>query len=359
MIGPDIPDYLREVTDFVLEQREKFKKGLMTNRDTAKALFMTIASQGSGSIPVEQIRRSRPAKVDPVTGKRTPPYAGVPEFSESGAGADPLTGMRYIESRPDSGVYLDPKTGEIAPDGIPSVGFLEPDGTIRPEGAAARFLWSAEGQQALDEIERGIFNEALWQKGALVRQAFGDRRFDTVNAFGVPQKGNYNFTNLNELTKALNATGGDPGKVYKILGRVNGIGRGKTGFMGFWLGFGERPTIDAREINYWVAGKGDFKKAETPNERLANAAKAKQDTKVVADALMDLMMDRFNEMRRLGLGADLPEEAFGAIMHHMTWDFAGNSVTTHGAERFTMKFGAGLPLPVRYFTGVADAAKGS
>jgi SAM-dependent methyltransferase len=291
LLGSDrMPEYLQGVTSVIVHQRNKLLSGQLTPRDVAKALYMTLASQGSGANRVESQRNAKGVVTQPG-------------FTD--------------------------KTG-IVPDAMYTDKNAKGEATIRPEEAAAAWLFTPNGQKALNAIEQGVFDPEAWSEGAGVRKSFGDDRFGTLNAFGpLRQSGQYNFTNIGELTAAINAARGDVPTIEKILSRVNGIGAGKLGFIKHMIGLGDSPTIDAVEINHWLAGQGDIGSSTTPGAQLAREVKAASSDKRVGGLLGQRITEQFAKLREMGVGADIPEDVFNHVMHHWIWDKAKGLETTH------------------------------
>jgi site-specific DNA-cytosine methylase len=278
ILGDQRPEYLDAVASFILEQRAKVRDGLLTDRDVAKAYIMATASQGSGAMDaraVEQVIGSPLSPEFTVTSKR---------------------GQRLV----------------------------------RPEEAMAAWLFSPMGQRALDAVERGVYDAEAWQSAARVRKAFGDDRINNLNVLGEPKKGAANMRNIGEVTAALNEAGGDWKKVEASVAKLNGVAVGKSPFIGHLLGFGEMPTLDAREINGWLTGRGDIGALDTPRANLARAFSEGISSAPLARAFMAKIQDRFLALKKKGVpGTDLPPEVFGAIMHHWLWDKIGGTETTH------------------------------
>ena len=278
ILGDQRPEYLDAVASFILEQRAKVRDGLLTNRDVAKAYIMSTASQGSGAMDARAVEQ--------VLGSALPP-----EFTVTSK-----RGQRLV----------------------------------RPEEAMAAWLFSPMGQRALDAVERGVFDAEAWQSAARVRKAFGDDRINNLNVLGEPKKGAANMRNIGEVTAALNAAGGDWKKVEAAVSKLNGVAVGKSPFIGHLLGFGEMPTLDAREINGWLLGRADTGGLDTARANLARTFSDGLDSPPLARAFMAKIQDRFLALQKKGIpGTDLAPEVFGAIMHHWLWDKLGGTKTTH------------------------------
>jgi hypothetical protein len=282
MLG-DFPEYLRGVVEFMVEQRQKLVTGTLTVRDLAKAYYITIASMGADAINVDTVERKTGMKIDPM--------------------------------------------------------FIN-EGKVRPEEAAAAWLLTPEGKQALDELEAGTFNEALWDKGANVRRAFGDDRFATFRAFDENVKG-INFRSLDTLLTQINEAGKaqDFAQLEKLVVLLQGIGRGKIGFIKHMLGMGDSPTIDAVEINFWITGQGDIGNLKTKQAKLAREVKAASSDRRVSAELFNRIVDRFDRLRpKMPGGKDIDPGVYQHIMHHWLWDRAKGIETTHAGMYEALRF---------------------
>jgi hypothetical protein len=220
------PEYLSDLVDFIAEQRKKVTEGGMTRSHVARAYAITAASQGADAIKADTFAR---------------------KLQEANIKLDV----------PDE-YFSHNRKGEL---------------TIRPEEAMAVWLQGPTGQKALADLEAGKYNEAAWRESAKIRAAFGDDRLTKLNVFGKAQLGYFNMRNLHELVDALNAAQGDSRKIGALVSPANGIASGKTGFIKHLLGFGDTPTIDAQEINFWLTGRGDIGRREGRQVELARAVK--------------------------------------------------------------------------------------
>lgn len=289
LIG-DRPEYLADVAQHILDQRRKVRDGTLTVRDTAKAYYMTLASQGADAIKVATVE----SKVPGFT---------VPENFWS---------------------------AERAVDGSP---------IVRPEEAAAAWLFTPKGQQALDDLEQGVLNREAWREGQAVRAAFGDDRFRTNNVFSerAPVNGRtqFNMDSIQAWTDRFNdlaRSGATPEQLMVFSKRLNGISEAKGPFLNHALGFGESPTIDAVEISAWLTGQGDVSRLSGKAADLKRQIDLQLKDKRVGAALGERIGQQFAEMRRLlppEATADLPDEVFNHVLHHWIWDRMKGSATTH------------------------------
>ena len=284
----EFPGYLQDVAKFMAEQRQKLVDGKMTVRDVAKAYFITVSSMGSGA--------KSAAMVEAKTGLKAPP--------------------QFIEN-----------------------------GKLRPEEAAAAWLGTADGQEALNALERGEFNAELWAKGAAVRTAYGDDRHATMGSMKTAGKNQFSMQNLQGLVDELNAAKGKPAKVQAAVTKLKGIGTGKQGFIGHLLGMGNVPTIDAVEINTWIAGQGDIAQLKNKRADLARRIKESSSDKRVSAELLDRITKRFEGLRKKVGAGTVDPEVWQHIAHHWLWDRAKGIETTHGGLYEAMRFYQGGVAP--------------
>ncbi|MGB0685331.1 MAG: hypothetical protein ACPGQD_03980, partial [Planctomycetota bacterium] len=250
MLG-DRPEYLDGVIEFLAEQRQRLAAGKLTNRDVAKAYFMTVASMGSDAV--------RASLVEGRAGFR------IPE---------------------DFVTYN--KTG---------------DRMVRPEEAAAAWLFTDDGQRALNAIERGEFDADAWGKGADVRLTYGDDRVRNSSSLSEPKVKERQVTmqNLQEATDAINRAGTDADALFKAAQRLAGIGEAKKAFIGHLLGMGSRATADAVEINVWLTGRGDIGRLKGKRAEVARLVKDTS-SKRVARELSRRVNQSIRGLKRRGIG---------------------------------------------------------
>lgn len=312
IMGERRPDYLDPVIDFILRQRQVVRSGQLNAREVAKAYIMTVASQGAGAINAEKIE---------------------------GLLGHPLEERFITYGKPT-------RKGAPAPR------------MVRPEEAMAAALYEPFGQAALDGIEAGTYDDAAWQKVADIRRAFGDdKRID--NVLGAPNpkvKGQVTMANIGEIVDGINKARGDYDAIEKELTRLRGVQVGKSAFVGHLLGFGEMPTIDARETSGWLNGKVDEASLKSARLRAKHAEKEVLAGAInggppdIVKAFRDRIMKRYATLKARGVeGADLPDEVFGAVMHHWFWDAVKDTQTSHQGV-----FDAAEPPPKRGGRGAQD-----
>lgn len=311
----EFPEYLNEVGQFLIEQRDKFNNGLMTARDIAKAYVMTVASQGADA-----------ARVSLLT----------PKWEAAGVDFGDVDLARY-------GYPL--KSGEIG---------------IRPEDAMGAWLLGPQGKLALDELENGTYRADLWALAEEVRKAYGGSRFQMYNIFGEPKPGTFNMTSLDFLNSLGQLSSVE--ELTAALSRLNGVSTGKVPFLKHMLGFGDTPTLDVREMTFWLTGQGDVpgltryaRGDTTPAEDLAQLASASRrsdaqlpnyTTGAPMQAFADMVKTRMDDLYNLGI---LPEEISPDIayhvLHHWLWDkikglqTGVNDIAVYPAMRFATTIG--------------------
>ena len=279
ILSKDVPEHLKPVTEFIFRQRQKFLDGKMTVRDVAKAYIITVSSIQAGAIGVDAIKAS--------TGQTFPEYAT----------------MRG-------------KTGDIQ---------------IRPEDAVSAWLLTPDGKKALDSLEQtGKVDGKLWQPLIDLRQAYGNNTLKTW-AFSPKSKG-VNLYKIEEMTRLINQTGGNPRKLEGAVQRLVGIKDAKAGFIKHLLGFGDTPTVDAREINFWLTGQADISSLKTKGAEVARAAKD------AGGKVRKYVVKRIgNQIKDLAKRYDMDVNVGAHIVHHWLWDATSNEVTTHAVMMDAME----------------------
>jgi len=269
------PDYLLPVAQHITDMREKLISGGISLRDLMKSYMMTIASQGAGAVSVDLLRN---------------------------------------------------KLNKIGVKFEPSELFVDESGKkIRPEEAAAYWLGTENGQNALNNLESGKVNSSDWNELVEIRKAFGDNRFKTFNVFS-----DKNVSNIPSILEKINSAGKnkDSKKLIEIVQELNGISTGKKGFIGHLLGVGDVPTIDAVEINFWLTGKGSIGNLKTKEAELARKVKGGGDR--VSDKFFNMVNDRINSIKPEISGAEnISNDVWAHVAHHLIWDRAKGIETTH------------------------------
>ena len=112
-----------------------------------------------------------------------------------------------------------------------------------------------------------------------------------------------------------------------------GIGAGKRGFVQHLLGIGERPTVDAIEINFLTTGKGLIKGKQGDEFDLARGVLSRAiKHEKSAEEVADIYIDRIKRAGAYIPGtAALSESVRGHTAHHWFWDTAKGTRTGHEA----------------------------
>jgi hypothetical protein len=348
MLG-EFPQYLEPIVEYMMEKRQDLVDGTVSPRDVAKAYWMTIASIGADAIDVSTIAAKAQAE--------------------------------GISFNPDAMFTTTGTRGQLQ---------------MRPEELAAYWLGTPEGQRALDNVEQGNFNATDWETGLLLRDAFGrndlrekwrvtgkgtpntnqtivvdgadiqvqvnaqgnwsfpidnqttpvdlpdgmteGNRIQNSGSVGLPKEKKANLTNLKELTDRINAANGNPAKLEKAVMSAVGIGEGKKGFISHFLGFGEWSTIDAVELNMWLAGVGDTTRATEDQKMIAAIAKKASGQAATRRDLFERIREAIIGLRDKAKGGDkIPKEVAPHIIHHWIWDAAKNIQTTHEGLYYAMQ----------------------
>ena len=364
MLG-EFPEYLEPIVSYMMDKRQDLVDGKVSPRDVAKAYWMTIASIGADAIDVATIGKKAQAE--------------------------------GISFNPDSMFTTTGTRGQLQ---------------MRPEELAAYWLGTPEGQRALDNVEKGVFNAEDWETGLLLRDAFGrndlrerwrvtgtgekntnqtimvdgnavqvevnengkwsfsidnkdtpvelpeglteGKRVQTSGSVGLPKGKKANLTNLKELTDRINSAKGDPEKLEKAVMSAVGIGEGKKGFVSHFLGFGGWSTIDAVELNIWLAGVGDTTRADQEQKMIAAIAKKASGQAATRRDLFERIREAILGLRDKAKGGKkIPKEVAPHIIHHWIWDAAKDIQTTHEGLYYAMQNYSVRETPVSPRSSVA------
>lgn len=325
IIGAEKPAYLQDVEDFISGQFAKYKAGSFQPRDVAKALGMTIASQGTAGM---------------ILGNLVEKLGDSSEFG------------RWLTH------------GDQAELVMTATDQRGMSGNIRPEEAAACWFLSPAGKKALDETDRGEFRPESWTELSAIRAAMGDDRFKTMAAFtptarnksGNPT-GNYGFDMIPAITSEINAAGkqGDTGeKLSRIVSKFRGVGEAKNGFIMHFFGIPGRATFDAVEINFWLTGVGETRhipaayreKWEGLSDEIRSRLNRKsvqltQELKdVISNTRVSSVVAQRLQSRLDGLRRQLAPDNPGLtshILHHWIWDQAKGTMTSHAGMYQAMR----------------------
>ena len=284
VLGGKRPEHLDGVIDFLTTQRQRVRAGEMTRRDIVKAWVMTVMSMQSGAIDATKLAQ-----------KLASQGLDIP------LGADFIAPLRS---------------------GKPG---------IRPEEAAAAWLFSPDGQKFLDAMDGGVFDADAYKSLVAVRKSFGNAA--ATRNLGLPGKQMtlVDIEEIDALVSAINAAGksGDTDAMSKAVLSMKGIGTGKEGFIKHLLGFGDSPTIDAVEINLWLTGRGDVGSLKTKSAQLARDVKNRFSSKVVSETIKRRITQRLKGLQKSGITEGVDDDIAPHILHHWLWDRAKDLETTH------------------------------
>ena len=271
----------------------------------------------------------------------------------------------------DPGVEKEPntRTGAFFVD----ENYTDDRGFVRAEDGMAHWLATPQGQKALDALEYGAsFKEVeeLWRPVLDIRLAMGDDRagralFKDLQA--EKKRGNkkiwnedkggwqeYNFSNIGEYVKILNekvighkdkapmlAAEAVADDIVGATKMFRNIDVGKEGFLKHLLGMGNAPTIDAIELNVWLAGWPDKSvqrslltrrdvagtwraKAISSFNKLVQRPVVKGGRDTYMDRMKSLVKKQFDKMRAADPESfsDIDPDIFYHTMHHWLWDRA-------------------------------------
>ena len=284
VLGGERPEHLDGVIDFLTAQRQRVRAGEMTRRDVVKAWVMTVMSMQSGAIDATKLAQ-----------KLASQGLDIP------LGADFIAPLRS---------------------GKPG---------IRPEEAAAAWLFSPDGQKFLDAMDGGAFDADAYKSLVAMREAFGNAT--PTRNLGLPGKQMtlVDIGKIDALVSAINAAGksGDTDAMSKAVRSMQGIGPGKDGFIKHLLGFGDSPTIDAVEINLWLTGRGDIGALKTKSAQLARDVKDRLSSRAVSETIKRRITQRLKGLQKSGITEGVDDDIAPHILHHWLWDRAKDLETTH------------------------------
>ena len=209
---------------------------------------------------------------------------------------------------------------------------------VRPETYMAALLLSSTGTRYLDAAERGLFDHEAALALSRAHQRFGK---SGLNEYGAPTadpraEGLYQQLQYavalaqrhNEVAAALRNL---PARDWSAWVRKNlrGVGPAKVGFIAALLGRGDLPTADAREIQFWWTNWRDFssQKMKDGVPQFDKDGNPKWSAPTVKPEFVDTLAARLK-----ALNVQMPNalrKHYQHLVHHMVWDAAGGSHTTH------------------------------
>ena len=404
------PRYLNGPLDHIVKSAVRLKLGEITHRELAKAYIMTIVSQGAGAVSLDALQKSLVNYNEKMKREKKPQI----KFKINPSKIFLHTNKKgKIDVRPEeiAAYWITTKDGKKALDNLdyyaagltpkglkPVEGATNPDlmpAKYRPEDFAIVKLlrefygddrvagsgmmigneW-AEGQETIRE-SRPSWEKEPFPSKASRRDDYG-YKIQAKNEDGTPKldwsekkRGEVTLSNLSDALLEINKNkGNDVQGMINIFLRFKGIDSAKAPFIGHFIGFGQRVTLDAVEKNYEIGGTGDsrnfakdqqespYKAKKNPTEdEKKEIAKIRAEIKAKNDAVKlpfrkelevlsgsselqelarEFIENKIDQIRaeRLAKNPNDPigkiqNEAFFHIMHHWIWDAAKGIKTTH------------------------------
>ncbi len=259
-------EYLNSVIASILEAREILKKGKVRPEATVAAYLITIGSIGSMGMSYEN-------------------------WSAGG--------------KTMSKVFLEKKEGRD---------------WVRPEGAAAAYLYTDAGKKLIEDFIGGTATkEQITDMFLFI--GMGRENIKTRDVFNTMQGGG-----IKKMTDLFNTNKGeDFDKLYEGAKEfLSGIAIGKTGFFNQYFGVSGRAVLDAREWNAWVAGQMKLTKEQMERRKKYE----------VSPEIQQMLLDRIEEV---GLALGYSKDLAGYIAHHAIWDAVADTITEHAGEYSVIK----------------------
>jgi hypothetical protein len=259
-------EYLNSVIASILEAREILKKGKVRREATVAAYLITIGSMGSMGMSYEN-------------------------WSAGG--------------KTMSKLFLEKSKGRD---------------WVRPEGAAAAYLYTDAGRKLIEDIIKGTATEQQ-AKDMFLFVGIGKENQKAEWVFNTVQS-----NGIKKMTDLFNDNKGeDFDKLYEGAQEfLSGIAVGKTGFFNQYFGVSGRAVLDAREWNAWIAGQ----------MRLTKEQMERRGKYEVSPEVQQMLLDRIEEV---GLALGYSKDLAGYIAHHAIWDAVADTMTEHAGEYSVIK----------------------
>jgi hypothetical protein len=208
------------------------------------------------------------------------------------------------------------------PDSVPEVMRGAKEGhQVRPEDAYGAWLQSPMGKRYLDAAE----------KGKVDQEAIADA-VEKMKVFGMPEQLGRDMEwavgalpGKEKAVSEMVAAGVDPAEWLTHIDELSGVGISKGGFYGSMLGYGQMPTMDARQLNLHAVDPDAWKNVE----RRGGGQGAVQGVNRLSERMADINLQ-------------LPEgmEPYRQhLTHHAVWDKAAGAQTTHQGIMDAMQYG--------------------
>jgi hypothetical protein len=270
-----LPEHIHPYAEFMVRQSER----PVTGRDIVKAYLLTVGSMQRQAIcPGKQ---AQGCKADSV-------------------GENPATGKARWENHP----------------------FQNRKSRIRPEDALGVLLQSPVGQRYLNAAEKGHYDSRAAE--TLARNFSG---WGFQNRFAEQLREAPRLASDQKKIARILRKGTRPSWYRYVQKNIPGVSIAKAGFLASMLGRGDMATADARELQFWLCGKGnwDIEKRTC----LFPISKSFDEVSSLTD---EGFMKIFNA-RMKALKIQMPDRYkpfYAHLAHHALWDEVGRSKTTHG-----------------------------
>jgi hypothetical protein len=229
----------------------------------------------------------------------------------------------------------------------PSIALSTNDLMIRPEGAFSDWLRSPAGEKYLRYAAEGEAHpEAIANMRHFMRPfGFHNKLAEDLELAPTLFPGKEGV--FSQLV-ARNAAGqGDPSEWHDVMRDIKGIDAAKRGFFGSMIGYGDLPTLDARQLQL-----------NAPETRVGFEKFMRRGKGAGAEEAVERLRDRI-----AALDFAMPAEyrPFAPhLAHHTMWDAAENDLTTHSdIKRSMLNRADGGPVQKFQSKGAVRKPKGA
>jgi len=201
----------------------------------------------------------------------------------------------------------------IGREALPGIRLSSPDRMIRPEGAYADWLGGKQGQKYLQYASEGEAHPEAIADAVQNMTPFGFQNLLGRQMTAAPKIVPGTEAKIAEQVDRARRGMSHPSEWADVTDAYEGIDAAKKGFFGSLIGYGGRPTLDARQINMHAI---DPKLAENAMRRVGGGEEAVQ-----------RLADR---QRALSFAAPPQYDPFYQhLAHHTIWDSTSGIPTTH------------------------------
>jgi len=200
-------------------------------------------------------------------------------------------------------------------DKLTDITLSSPDQLIRPEGAFADWLGGKQGQKYLDYGSQGEAHPDAVAAAVKAMQPFGLHNKLGEDLTAAPGRIQGIDARISEIIARAAKGQSTPEEWAEATEALKGIDAAKKGFVGAFLGYGDRPTLDARQLQI-----------HTDEPELLSKFGRRQHGQGGEQAVARLAN------RQNAYGTFLPPDyrPFGQhLLHHTYWDAANDTKTTH------------------------------